>query len=100
MHELTMAEGWGRAVVERLSADLQREFPVVAGFSVGNIWRMRAFYVAWTEEVLAQAARETAKGRLAQAARELDGCSLPSIEALEKEFDAGSRKGPTKSRKG
>lgn len=63
-------EGWGKGVVERLAADLRREFPGVAGFSAGNIWRMRAFYLAWTEEILAQPAREIGKRELAQAARE------------------------------
>ena len=38
------AEGWGKSVVERLSADLQREFPGVSGFSVQNLWYMRQFY--------------------------------------------------------
>jgi predicted nuclease of restriction endonuclease-like (RecB) superfamily len=38
------AEGWGKSVVERLSADLQREFPGVGGFSVQNLWYMRQFY--------------------------------------------------------
>jgi hypothetical protein len=28
-------EGWGKSVVERLSKDLQREFPGIAGFSTG-----------------------------------------------------------------
>lgn len=37
-------EGWGKAVVERLSADLRREFPGVSGFSVQNLWYMRQFY--------------------------------------------------------
>lgn len=37
-------EGWGRAVVERLSADLRQEFPGVSGFSVQNLWYMRQFY--------------------------------------------------------
>ena len=37
-------EGWGKAVVKRLSADLQREFPGVGGFSVQNLWYMRQFY--------------------------------------------------------
>ncbi|WP_370262309.1 DUF1016 N-terminal domain-containing protein [Limnobacter sp.] len=36
--------GWGRAVVENLSADLRREFPGTAGFSVQNLWYMRQFY--------------------------------------------------------
>ncbi|MDY0162884.1 PDDEXK nuclease domain-containing protein [Desulfobotulus sp.] len=37
-------EGWGKAVVERLSADLRQEFPGVKGFSVQNLWYMRQFY--------------------------------------------------------
>jgi predicted nuclease of restriction endonuclease-like (RecB) superfamily len=36
--------GWGKAVVERLSADLHREFPGASGFSVQNLWYMRQFY--------------------------------------------------------
>jgi predicted nuclease of restriction endonuclease-like (RecB) superfamily len=42
-------EGWGKSVVERLSADLRNEFPEITGFSTRNIWRMRSFYIAWTE---------------------------------------------------
>jgi len=30
--------GWGKSVVERLSADLRREFPGVSGFSVQILW--------------------------------------------------------------
>lgn len=37
-------KGWGKSVVERLSADLRQEFPGVAGFSVQNLWYMRQFY--------------------------------------------------------
>ena len=40
--------GWGRSVVENLSADLRREFPGVAGFSVQNLWYMRQFYLEYT----------------------------------------------------
>ena len=36
--------GWGKSVVERLSADLRREFPGVSGFSVQNLWYMRQLY--------------------------------------------------------
>jgi len=76
--ERQRAEGWGKAVVERLSADLGREFPGVGGFSAGNIWRMRAFYLAWSETFLAQNARETGKGkRVAQSARVLDAPNPP-----------------------
>lgn len=41
-------EGWGKAVVERLAADLQKEFPGVGGFSGGNLWRMRAFVLGYS----------------------------------------------------
>ena len=41
------AEGWGKSIVERLSADLRAEFPGVGGFSPANIWYMRSFYLAW-----------------------------------------------------
>jgi predicted nuclease of restriction endonuclease-like (RecB) superfamily len=40
-------EGWGKAVVERLSADLRQEFPGVGGFSVQNLWYMRQFYLEY-----------------------------------------------------
>jgi predicted nuclease of restriction endonuclease-like (RecB) superfamily len=57
--EKQQAAGWGDAVVERLAADLQAEFPDMRGFSVGNIWRMRQFYQLHMQpEFLAQAARE------------------------------------------
>lgn len=39
--------GWGAGVIERLSLDLRRAFSDMEGFSTRNIWRMRAFYVAY-----------------------------------------------------
>lgn len=42
-------EKWGRAVVERLAADLRKEFPGMRGFSDRNIWCMREFYSAYAE---------------------------------------------------
>ncbi len=44
-------EGWGKSVVERLSQDIQKAFPGIAGFSSQNLWYMRAFYSAWTEAI-------------------------------------------------
>jgi hypothetical protein len=75
------AEGWGKAVVERLSSDLQNEFPGIAGFSPQNIWKMRSFYLAWSEDlpVLAQPVRELGRAKLSQAVRELDGTNTPLI---------------------
>jgi predicted nuclease of restriction endonuclease-like (RecB) superfamily len=40
-------EGWGKSIVDKIAADLQKDFPGIEGFSPRNIWRMRAFYVAW-----------------------------------------------------
>jgi predicted nuclease of restriction endonuclease-like (RecB) superfamily len=53
-------EGWGKGVVERLAADIQREFPGIEGFSPLNLWRMRAFYQAYApiQKELSQAAIE------------------------------------------
>ena len=62
-------EGWGKAVVGRLAADLQKEFPGVGGFSGGNLWRMRGFFLGYTE----------AAKNLAQPARELNGRKMPTI---------------------
>lgn len=36
--------GWGKNVVERLSADLRKSFPGTEGFSTTNLWYMRQFY--------------------------------------------------------
>jgi predicted nuclease of restriction endonuclease-like (RecB) superfamily len=53
------AEGWGKAVVEQLAADLRTEFPGVGGFSASNLWRMKAFFEAYTGlETLAPLVRE------------------------------------------
>jgi predicted nuclease of restriction endonuclease-like (RecB) superfamily len=42
-------EGWGSKVIDRLSGDLQREFPGQQGFSPRNLKYMRAFAEAWPE---------------------------------------------------
>ena len=41
-------DGWGKSTVDRLASDLQAEFPGIKGFSSRNIWRMRAFFLAYT----------------------------------------------------
>src|SRR5512147_212910 len=38
---------WGNAVLDRLGDDLQRAFPGLSGFSRTNLYRMRAFYLAY-----------------------------------------------------
>ena len=47
-------EGWGAKVIDRLSADLQREFPGQQGFSPRNLKYMRAFAEAWPETLMVQ----------------------------------------------
>jgi hypothetical protein len=47
-------EGWGARVIDRLSVDLQREFPGQQGFSPRNLKYMRAFAEAWPETVIVQ----------------------------------------------
>jgi hypothetical protein len=36
---------------KKLAEDLKAEFPGMTGFSPRNVWRMRAFYLAYTDEV-------------------------------------------------
>lgn len=53
------SQGYGKKVVERLAADLQRAFPGIAGFSPLNVWRMRAFYAAHATETLSPPVTES-----------------------------------------
>ncbi|HVX00572.1 MAG TPA: DUF1016 N-terminal domain-containing protein [Candidatus Babeliaceae bacterium] len=39
--------GWGSKIIEKLAKDLQNEFPGIGGFSKLNLFRMRAFYLAY-----------------------------------------------------
>src|SRR4030065_2312033 len=39
--------GWGKAIVETLAKDLQKEFPGIHGFSNANLWRMRNVYLIY-----------------------------------------------------
>ena len=45
-------EGWGAKVIDRLAADLQREFPTLAGYSARNLKYMRSFAVAWSDRTI------------------------------------------------
>jgi predicted nuclease of restriction endonuclease-like (RecB) superfamily len=40
-------EGWGAKVIDRLAADLRREFPDMTGLSRRNLQYMQAFAAAW-----------------------------------------------------
>jgi predicted nuclease of restriction endonuclease-like (RecB) superfamily len=46
-------EKWGSKVLERVAKDLQNEFPGIEGFSRANIFRMRAFYLAYSNRLTA-----------------------------------------------
>ncbi|WP_343293708.1 PDDEXK nuclease domain-containing protein [Vandammella animalimorsus] len=57
--ERQQAEGWGKAVVAQLAADLQAALPGTGGFSASNLWRMKGFFEVYsTEEKLAPLVRE------------------------------------------
>ncbi|MDQ3815228.1 MAG: PDDEXK nuclease domain-containing protein [Armatimonadota bacterium] len=47
--ERQQGESWGMAIVERLAADIQAEFPGLSGFSARNIWYMRNFYLQYRD---------------------------------------------------
>ncbi len=57
-------EGWGAAVIGRLATDIQREFPGRVGFSRANIYRIRAFHLAYPQDtaIVSQAARRADAG--------------------------------------
>jgi predicted nuclease of restriction endonuclease-like (RecB) superfamily len=48
-------EGWGAKVIDRLSYDLRRAFPDMAGLSARNLKYMRAFASTWTDREIVQA---------------------------------------------
>ena len=77
--EAQKTKGYGKQVVERLAGDLQKEFPGMAGFSPQNVWYMRSFYLAWTEELqkLQQPVGESIPKILPQLVGELAGSNLP-----------------------
>ncbi|HIU74740.1 MAG TPA: DUF1016 family protein [Candidatus Pelethocola excrementipullorum] len=52
-------KGWGKAIVQVLSKELQKEFPGAKGYSAANLWRMRNFYLNYRDsEKLAPLVRE------------------------------------------
>jgi len=71
---------WGKAIVQRLASDLQREFPGIKGFSASNLWRARLFHETYaTSEKLAPLVREISWSHNLLI---LERCSDP----LEREF--------------
>jgi predicted nuclease of restriction endonuclease-like (RecB) superfamily len=49
-------EGWGKGIVEQISADLRAAFPETRGFSRANLMYMRAFAEAWPDPAIVQQA--------------------------------------------
>lgn len=47
-------QGWGAKVIDRLAADLQKEFPGEQGYSSRNLKYMRAFADAWPDRQFVQ----------------------------------------------
>jgi len=47
-------KGWGKSIVEVLSKALQNEFPGIRGFSARNLWNMRNFHLAYSQNVKLQ----------------------------------------------
>ncbi|MCY2989442.1 MAG: PDDEXK nuclease domain-containing protein [Planctomycetota bacterium] len=84
-------EGWGAKVIDRLAADLRSEFPEMSGLSRTNVYRMRAFYLAYESdgEIVPQAAGQLRRAKrqsssteiLAQPARELNSPIWPPAVA-------------------
>ena len=77
--EAQNTKGYGKQVVEQLAEDLHTAFPKMDGFSPRNVWRMRAFYLAWTDESQKhqQPAGNLDSKILPQLVAELDGQNLP-----------------------
>ena len=104
-------EGWDAKVIDRLAADLRSEFPEMSGLSRTNVYRMRAFYLAYESEseIVPQAVGQLVRGSCpslstaipAQPARELDGPILPqpvaeipwghNVDLIEKLKDQAQR---------
>ena len=70
---------WGDRVIDRLAEDLAREFPEMKGFSRHNLYRMSAFYLAYSEEVLivAQPVLQLPQSMVKQLVAELEEKNLP-----------------------
>jgi predicted nuclease of restriction endonuclease-like (RecB) superfamily len=60
-------EGWGAKVIDRLAADLRRDFPETTGFSRANLHHMRRFAQAWpatsAEAIVQQPVRQLPWGQ-------------------------------------
>jgi predicted nuclease of restriction endonuclease-like (RecB) superfamily len=76
-------QGWGKSVVEVLAKELQKEFPGDRGYSARNLWRMRNFYVEYSN--LAPAVQEMMNANLQTVIAEIGDVEIlpPSVADLE-----------------
>jgi predicted nuclease of restriction endonuclease-like (RecB) superfamily len=80
-------EGWGARVIERLSADLRRDFPEMKGLSARNLGYMKAFAEAYPDlEILQQLVAKLPWGhnlRLLEAVQDPDERIWYARQAIE-----------------
>lgn len=85
---LQKSQGWGGAVVEQMSADLQAEHPGIQGFSRTSLFAMRQFYLFFSPryEVVPQPVGQLPWGHvrtLLGKTKDIDIALLYSIECAE-----------------
>ncbi len=68
--------GWGKSVVDRLSSDLQKEFPGTTGFSARNLWDMRRLFESYSDPDFVAQAESILRQAVAELTRR--GASKPS----------------------
>lgn len=79
-------EGWGTSMINRLAHDLRSALPSNRGLSPRNLWRMRAFYLAYpaSEVSLPQPVADLASSFLPQAVAEIPwGHNITLIEKIK-----------------
>jgi predicted nuclease of restriction endonuclease-like (RecB) superfamily len=86
--ERQRAQGWGASVIDRLAHDIQTAFPGIEGFSPSNISRMRAFYLAYTEEARISA-RPVPKLKGATSAQAVPKSDRPNLPQPVREIPWG-----------
>lgn len=86
------AQGWGKSIVEVLAKELQKEFPGIQGFSARNLWRMRNFYIEYSQNLnLPPSAAETQNTILPPSVAEISWSKICVImekcgDPLKREF--------------
>ena len=80
IHERQGREGWGAGIIPRLARELHNELPDQKGFSERNIKRMLAFYRAYPNAIVPQAAAQLpASSKVPRAAAQITDSLLCSI---------------------